>query len=160
MKIQWTVIKIKRFFLLLTYIEKTSYFEIARPDHAIDSKNVDEQFKKKKIRLFDCFGFFHSNGDFTVTGKGLEIVYLCSALMPIEGKGFFRVLHLLWHGSSVCMVIHKSLTLTPVAEGLSVELSLPVLKTSVCRNWRVETSGLPVARLMLDTCTCSAGYID
>ena len=83
-----------------------------------------------------------------------------SALILIKQRGFFRVLHLLWHGSSVCMVIHKSLTLTPVAEGLSVELSLPVLKTSVCRNWRVETSGLPVARLMLDTCTCSGGYID
>ena len=38
-----------------------------------------------------------------------------SALILMKQRGFFRVLHLLWHGSSVYMVINKSLTLTPVA---------------------------------------------
>ena len=73
--------------------------------------------------------------------------YLCSALMATEQWGFFYVPHLLWHGASVysshlrrymaeifplrrIMLSNQSIrgtvTLTPIAERLAVELSLHV----------------------------------
>ena len=60
---------------------------------------------------------------------------LCSALIVIEQSGFLSVLHLLWHGTSVYNGHHRGpMTLTPVAERLVVELSLPVFTTYVCRE--------------------------
>ena len=48
---------------------------------------------------------------------------LCSAVMAIEQWGFFRVRHLLWHGSSVYKV-HLRIPVTPTAnaEHLAVKL--------------------------------------
>ena len=43
---------------------------------------------------------FHS-GDVTITGEGLQIVYLCETLMAIEQWEFFSLPHLLWHGASI-----------------------------------------------------------
>ena len=52
---------------------------------------------------------------------------LCSALMVIEQWGFFNVPHLLRHGPTVCNGhLRGPVTLTPVAERLAVEPSLPV----------------------------------
>ena len=54
---------------------------------------------------------------------------LCSALMAIEQWGFFCVPHLLWLGASVYNDhLRGSVTLTPFAERLTVELSLPVFQ--------------------------------
>ena len=59
---------------------------------------------------------------------------LCSALMVIEQWGFFSVPHLLWHGASVNNGhLRGPVTLTPIAERLAVELSLPVLTTGLSR---------------------------
>ena len=56
---------------------------------------------------------------------------LSSALMTIEKWGFFEVPHLLWHGSTLYNShLRGPVTLTPVAELLAVELSLPVFTTS------------------------------
>ena len=57
---------------------------------------------------------------------------LCSALMAIEQWRFFSVPHLLLHGASVYTGhLRGSVTLTPIAERLAVELSLSFL---VCRG--------------------------
>ena len=53
---------------------------------------------------------------------------ICSVLMAIEQWEFFSVPHLLWHGPSVYTGhLRGPVTLTPIAERLAVELSLPVL---------------------------------
>ena len=66
-----------------------------------------------------------SYGDARIAGEGL-----CSVPMAIEQWGFFSLPHLLWHGASVYddyMYLRGPVILTPVAERLPVELSLPVL---------------------------------
>ena len=69
---------------------------------------------------------FHLYGDVTITGD----VLLCSALMAYKQWGFFSVPHLLWHGASVYNgYLRGPMTLTPIAERLAVELSLPVFTT-------------------------------
>ena len=55
---------------------------------------------------------------------------LCPALVAIEQWGFFSVPHLLWHWISVYNGhLQEPVTLTPIAERLTVELSLPVNTT-------------------------------
>ena len=74
---------------------------------------------------------------------------LFSALMAIEQWGFFSVPHLLWHKTSVYNGhLRGPVTLTPVAERLAVESSLPVLTTEVCRD-RISNPDLPYARRTL-----------
>ena len=74
---------------------------------------------------------------------------LCSALMAIEQWGFLSVPHLLWHGASVYNGhLRGPVTLTPIAERLAVELSLPVFTTKVCRGNRYETRHTVVLRLI------------
>ena len=54
---------------------------------------------------------------------------LCSALMTIEQWGFFNVPHRLRHGPTVYNGhLWGHVTLTPNAERLAMELSLPVLR--------------------------------
>ena len=56
--------------------------------------------------------------------------WLCSALMAIEQWGFFSVPHLLWHGASVYNgLLRGPMTLSPIAERFTVELSLTVFTT-------------------------------
>ena len=50
---------------------------------------------------------FHSYGEFTMTGEGLQIFYLCSALMTIKQWWFFNMPHHLWHGLPFIMVISE-----------------------------------------------------
>ena len=65
---------------------------------------------------------------------------LCSALMTIDQWGFFSVSHLPWHGTSVYNGhLRGPVTLTPIAERLAGELSLPVLTCQVCRGWDSNT---------------------
>ena len=60
----------------------------------------------------------------------------CSALMTIEQWDFFSVPHLLWHWASVYNGhLRRPVTLTPSAKHSAMELSLPVLTTSVCGDW-------------------------
>ena len=58
----------------------------------------------------------------------------------IERWGFFGVPYLLWHGASVYNGhLQGPVTLTPIAEHLAVELSLPVFMTWVHRSWDSNT---------------------
>ena len=69
--------------------------------------------------------FFHSFGDITIAGEGLQILTYARHLWR-----FFSVLHLRWHGASVYNGhLRGPVTLTPNAERLAVELSLPVFTT-------------------------------
>ena len=75
-----------------------------------------------------------------------ENFYLCSALMVIEQWGFFNVPHLLWYGPTLYNGhLRGPVTLTPVADRLAVELSLPVFTIQVCCD-RGLNSYLPHAR--------------
>ena len=57
----------------------------------------------------------------------LKISNLNSALMAIEQRGFFNVPNLLWHEPTLYNGhLWGPVTLTSVAEGLAVELSLPI----------------------------------
>ena len=74
---------------------------------------------------------------------------LCSALMAIEGWGFFNVPHPVRHGPTVYNGHLRGLvTLTPIAERLAVELSLPVFTTWVCLD-RGSNPDIPHARRTL-----------
>jgi hypothetical protein len=44
---------------------------------------------------------FHSYGNVTITGEGLQNLGPCSVLRAFEQGGIFIVPHLLWHGTSV-----------------------------------------------------------
>jgi hypothetical protein len=44
---------------------------------------------------------FHSYGDVTIVGEGLQNLGFCSVLRAFEQGGIFNVTHLLWHGTSV-----------------------------------------------------------
>ena len=77
----------------------------------------------------------------------------CSELMAIELWGFFSVSYLLWHGESVYNgQLRGSMTLTPNAERLAVELLLPVLTTfyvflsKFCKNYRKKNLTMGVCR--------------
>ena len=62
---------------------------------------------------------------------------LFSALMTVEQWGFYIVLHILWHGSSVYNGhLRGPVTLSLIAERLAVELSLPVFTTFRLRGER------------------------
>ena len=68
---------------------------------------------------------FHSFGDVTITGGGLQI------LPMFDTYGFFSVAHLLWHGPILYNGhLRGPVTLTPVAKRVAVQLSLPVFDDS------------------------------
>ena len=68
---------------------------------------------------------------------------LCSAIIAIEQREFFSVQHLLLHGASVYNGhLWGPVILTPIAERLAVELSLPVFTTKVCRGWDSNTQAI------------------
>ena len=78
------------------------------------------------------FGVFRPNGElFTLMESArwkATNFDICSALMAIEQWGFFRGPHLQWNGASVYNGhLWGPVSLTPTAERLAVELSLPVL---------------------------------
>ena len=73
---------------------------------------------------------------------------LCSALIAIEQRGFFSVPYLLWHGvSAKSGQLRGPVTITPNAERLAVDLSLPVSTTYVCRGRDSNTFRLRVNAL-------------
>ena len=50
---------------------------------------------------------FHTYGDVSFAGEGLQNLGLCSALRAFEQGGIFIVRHLLWHGASVFPVLSE-----------------------------------------------------
>ena len=94
--------------------------------------------------------FFHSYGNVTITDEGLQIL--------TYARQFFSVPHLLWHGAFVNNGRHLRglVTLTPIAERLTVELSLPVFITSVCRDWDSNTQPSACGSNALNHCAAAA----
>ena len=94
-------------------------------------------FKEKYVLIFFvCLGFIIPVDNFSHIWNihhcrwRVAIFDLCLALMIIEELGFLIVQHLLWQGTSVYNGhIRGPMTLTPIAERLAVELSLPVFAT-------------------------------
>ena len=86
------------------------------------SVNIPLKIVLRKVRLF--LGVYRPTRElFThmeTSPLGLQILsFICSSLMVIELWGF--------------------VTLTPIAERLAVELSLPVFTTEFCRGWISNT---------------------
>ena len=82
---------------------------------------------------------------------------LWSALMVIEQWGFFSVTHQLCYGASFNNGhLRGPVTLTPIAERLAVELSLPIFKTKVCRGWDSNTQTSACENYDLTHCTTAA----
>ena len=88
------------------------------------------------VCVFVCLGFFISLENSSLIWRRHHCRWkaanfdLCSALMVIEGWGFFFVSHLLWHWASVYNAhLRGPVTLTPIAECLALELPVPVFTT-------------------------------
>ena len=105
--------------------------------------------------LLVCLGFIDPLANFSLILRRHHCRWraanfdLCSALMAIDQWVVFNVPHLLWHGPTLYNGhLRGPVTLTPVAERLAVELSLPVFTTQVCRD-RWSDPDLPHARRTL-----------
>ena len=87
--------------------------------------------------LFVCLGFIVPLENFSLIWRRHHCWWraanfdLCSTLMANEQWRFFNSMpHLLWHGASVYNGhLQGPVTLTPIAERLTVKLSLPVFTT-------------------------------
>ena len=94
---------------------------------------LDQSYVCLFVRLFveglsSYSRIFHSYGDASITGEGLQ--------MLTYSRHFFSVPHLLLHEASVSNGhLRGPLTLTPIAERLTVELKIPILTTYVCSDW-------------------------
>ena len=85
---------------------------------------------------------------------------LCSTLMAYEQWVFFSVPHLLWHGATVYNGNFRGpVTLTPFAERLVVQMSLPVFTTKVCRGWDSNTEPSACEANTLTRCATAAVFI-
>ena len=107
-------------------------------------------------RLFACVWIyvhsriFHSYGDVTFTGEGLQILTYARHLWPLSSEASLAC-HTYCDTGHPDYNGHNGLgptTPAPVAEHLAVELSLSVLMTYVCCN-PGSTLNLPHARQML-----------
>ena len=50
---------------------------------------------------------FHLFGDIIMTGEGLQILTFARHSWPLSSEGFFSVPHLLWHGTSIIMLVSE-----------------------------------------------------
>ena len=115
--------------------------------------------------LFIYLGFFVPVDNFSLIWRRHHYrwrsanVDVYSVFMAIEQWGFFSVPHLMWHGPTLYSCHFRGpVALTPVAERLAVELSLPVLTSKVCRRWdsniqpsACETNALFAGAVLYDT---------
>ena len=99
-------------------------------------------FFKTCINLYVClFLFFVLLENFSLIWRRYHYRWrtanfdLCLAVMAIEQWGFFNMPHPLWHGPTLYTghLRRWHVTLTPAAERLAVELSLPVLTIGLSR---------------------------
>ena len=86
---------------------------------------------------------------------------LCSTLMAIERRGLFSVPHLLWHKASVYNGhLRGAVTLTTIAERLSVGLSLTVFTIWVCRGLDLNTQPSACeANILIDCATAAVLHV-
>ena len=79
---------------------------------------------------------FHSFGDVTIPGEGLHILTCTRHSWPLSSEGSLKC-----HRPTLYNYHHRGpVTLTPVAERLAVELSLPLLGLDVLTGDRVPIS--------------------
>ena len=104
---------------------------------------------------------FHPFWDVNITGGGLQILTYSNHSKQLSSEGYLAC-HTYCDGGGgeghpYIMVI--SMTRTPVAEHLAVELSLPVFTTLVCRGWDSNTKHSACESNALTDCamreTCS-----
>ena len=95
---------------------------------------------------FVLFGFFYPTWEISLIWRCHHCQWraanfdLCSALMAIEQWGFFNMPNILWHKAFVYNShLRDPVTLTPIADRLAVELSLPVFTTKICCSWDLNT---------------------
>ena len=103
----------------------------------------------KRYKVLVCAGIFLPLENLSLIWRRHQWraanIDLCSALMAIMQWGFFSMSHLLWHWTSVYNGhIRGSVTLTPIAERLPLELSLPVSVVA-----KIRTPNLPLVGRML-----------
>ena len=83
---------------------------------------------------------------FYVPLQNFSLIFTCHHYRRATNFGFFNGPHLLWHGLLPYNGhLQRPVTLTPVDECLTVELSLPVIKTYVSPD-RGSNTNLPHAR--------------
>ena len=96
-----------------------------------------KQGNMKKSGFVCLFVFVFRN--VTNAREGLQILTCARHSWPLSSKGF-SMPRLLWHKASVYNGHpRRPPTLTPIAERLAVELSLPVFTSSFCRDWDSNT---------------------
>ena len=83
------------------------------------------------------FGVYHSCEDVTITDEGLQILTYARHSWPLSSERSLACHTYCDREHLFIMVI--SVTLTPIAERLAVELSLTVFTTKVCRGWDSNT---------------------
>ena len=101
---------------------------------------------ENRLHLFACLGFIVLLENFSPIWRRQRYRWraanfdLYSAFMVIEQWGFFSVPHILLYGLSFWNGhLRWPVTLTPIAERLAAELSLPVFTTKVCCGWDSNT---------------------
>ena len=101
--------------------------------------------------LFVCLGFYvpfenfslNIYGDITIAGEGLQILTYARHSWPLSSEN--SLAHLLLHRASFYNGhLQGPVTLTPIAEHLAVELSLPVFMTWVSCGWDSNTQPSPM----------------
>ena len=89
-----------------------------------------------------------SLGDVTINGEGLQLLTYARHSWSLSSEGFFfNVPHLLWHGATLYNGYNwRPVTLTPVAERLAVDLSLPILSRPVVepRSSAYKANAIPL----------------
>ena len=124
----------------------------------VPRKGADQQFLTSLFcfwySLFVCLEFWVPLENCSLIWRGHHCQWratnfdLESVQIAIEQRGFFSVPHLLWHGvSAKSGQLRGPVTITPNAERLAVELSLPVSTTYVCRGRDSNTFRLRVNAL-------------
>ena len=101
---------------------------------------------------------FHSFGDVTNASEGLQILTYARHLLPLRSEGSLECHTYCDTGHPFIMVINLRglVTLTPVADHLAVELSQPILTTSVHHNWNSNTQPSTCRTTALTHCATAA----
>ena len=73
--------------------------------------------------------------DVTIIGEGLQILTYARQLWPLSSEGSLEFYTFCDTGHTFIIHFRGPVTLIPIAERFTVELSLPVLTTLVCRGW-------------------------
>ena len=117
------------------------------------------------VCLFVClFGVFRPTREFFTQLEMSPLPVKGCKFWPMLGthghwavRGLYSVSHLLWHGASVYNGhLRGPVTVTPNAERLAVELSLPVLTTWFCRGWDSNTQPSACRANALTHCATAA----